>query len=119
MNDDLLEFVSRELRLASADTADCPNLVHRVAAGVRRRQRRQRRLGAGLATVLTAVLTTTLLVGPSLGGSSSSSVTALRAGTSARAELALRRANPEVAAPVHVGGDPASCARPPYCRRPV
>ena len=123
MNDDLIDFVSREMRAGSADTADCPNLVLRVAAGVQRRRRRQRALGAGLTLVAAAVLAPVLVLGTtSLGGPSTGSVTAMRADSSARADLALRRANPDLAVPAvpgPAGGDQVSCVRRTSCRRPI
>jgi hypothetical protein len=118
MNDNLIELVSREMRRLSSDTADCPNLVHRVAAGVTRR-RRQRAVGAALAAVAAAALTPALLLGSgALGGASGSGAT-LSAGASARADLALRRANPDIAAPALPVGDQPSCVRRLYCPGPV
>jgi hypothetical protein len=118
MNDDLIEIVSRELRRVSSDTADCPNLVHRVAAGVTRR-RRQRAVGAALAAVAAAVLTPALLLGTGALGGSSGSGASLSAGASAKADLALRRANPDVAAPARLDADQPSCERRLHCRGPV
>jgi hypothetical protein len=120
MNDDLLEFVSRELRALSSDTADCPTLMLRVAAGVNRRQRRQRVVGVTLAAVAAAVLMPALVFGTSTaGGRSDGALATLHAGTAGSANLALRRANPDVAAPAPQGGDQPSCARRLYCDRPV
>ncbi|MDX6244597.1 MAG: hypothetical protein QOE76_2320 [Frankiales bacterium] len=118
MKDDLLENIAREMHRASAGTVDCPNLIHRVAAGVKRRQRR-RALRTGVALAAAALAPAILFGSGSLGGSAGSSVAALHAGASARAELALRRANPEVAAPLPRRGDQPGCARRPYCRVPV
>jgi hypothetical protein len=120
MNDDLVEFVTRELRSLSADTADCPTLTLRVAAGVRRRQRRQRVVGVTLAAVAAAVLMPALVFGTSTaGGSANSALRAPHTGTIGSANLALRRANPDVAEQVPQGGDHPSCARRLYCHGPV
>jgi hypothetical protein len=120
MNDDLIEFVSRELHCLSAETADCPTLMLRVAAAVERRQRRQRVVGVALAAVAAAVLAPALVFGTSTaGGSSDSAAAALHARSAASANLALRRANPDVAPPARRGGDQPRCASRLYCHGPV
>lgn len=133
MNDDLTERVAAQLRLASADTEDCPTLFHRVAAGVERRRRRHRVAAAGLVAVVLAVGAPAVTVGlggigPQLdAGSANASCAGLTSTEcshllSARAQLALQRANPPEAATAAAGPaivarvvPDSTCQRRPYC----
>ena len=136
MNDDLSDLVTREMHLVSLDVADCPTLFERVSAGVHRRRRNRKVRVAALGIVAVMVAAPVVRLGPgTFTGSSSgqtisagdaetgcaAEVTAASCGlsASARAELALRRANqvgPEVAP---VAGDLTSCLHRAFCRGPV
>jgi len=130
MNEDLIRALAHDL---TADTADCPTLVHRVAAGVARRRRRQRVVAGSLVAVAVAVAGPAVVL-DRLGDSRTDEGAAVLCGgavadcgqvLSARAELALRRANsPDFA--VHLGSlvlsnvSPTdSCLHRAYCRGPV
>ena len=129
MNDDLLRALAHDL---GADTADCPSLVHRVAAGVARRRRRRRVVAGSLAAVAF------LVAGPAVVldtvGSSRTDNTAVLCGgasvhcgqiLSARAQLALRRANsPDFSTSfgslILSNSSPTdSCLHRAFCRGPV
>jgi hypothetical protein len=130
VNEDLLRALAHDL---GADTADCPTLVHRVAAGVARRRRRQRVVASGFVAIAVAVAGPAVVL-DRVGGSRTDDGAAVLCGgavadcgqiLSARAQQALRRANsPDFAS--HFGSlvlsnaSPTdSCLHRAYCRGPV
>jgi hypothetical protein len=127
MNEDLLRALAREL---SADTADCPSLVHRVAAGVARRRRRQRVVAGALTAVVVAVAGPAMVLDRNGGSRTDNGAASLCGGAvtdcqqflSERAALALRRANsPDFTS--YLGLSNASptdsCVHRAFCRGPV
>ena len=127
MNEDLLRALAHDL---GSDTADCPTLMHRVAAGVTRRRHRRRVVAGTLAAVAVAVAGPPAVL-DQLGGARTDegaavlcrgAVTDCTQFLSARAALALRHANSSDFA-IHLVLSNASpvdtCLHRPYCRGPV
>jgi hypothetical protein len=137
MTDQAADFVAREMQRASAGTADCPNLVPRVAAGVaRRRQRRRVFAGTFAAAAIAAAMPTlpTLQLLPGAAGSPAGSRTvdagqpqASCSGLSAmachtatvRAQRALRLANSSDLLLLRLENRPPICQPRQLCRGPI
>jgi hypothetical protein len=117
MTEDLYDLLAREMSRVSLDTVDCPDLFARVAAGVHRRGRRRRAVAAALAVGAVVVAAPALGVGHAGGVPAGSRISASQ--ESARADLALRRANPLDLPSARVNGLELSCLHHPYCRGPV
>ncbi len=108
MSEDLLRIVAAEMRQASARTADCPHLIHRVAVGVERRRTRQRRFAVLLVAAAVAVTVPLVRTGSAggdghevlAGGQPEQACASVTSSAvcnrllSQRAQLALTRANP-------------------------
>ena len=125
MNDDELRALAHEL---SADTADCPALLDRVAVGVEGRRRRRRTVAGALAAVAVVVAAPVAVLESHAGGHDSTvGVEAGCAGAPAdctaavadRADRALRRANPFDFASSRLIAQEQSCTHRAYCRGPV
>jgi len=108
MSEDLLRIITAELHQVGEDTADCPNLIHRVSAGVDRRRLRHRRMAVVLVAAAVAIAAPLLRPG-ALGPGTDRQVAAQAASDgcaaatdraacervlSSRAQQALLRANP-------------------------
>lgn len=126
MNEDLLRALAHDL---TADTADCPTLLHRVAVGVARRRRRQRVVAGTLAAVAVAVAGPAVVIDQVSGSRTDEGVALCRGAVvdcnkvlSARAALALRRANsPDFASYLVLSNASPTdtCLHRAYCRGPV
>ncbi|MDX6230852.1 MAG: hypothetical protein QOI76_4242 [Frankiales bacterium] len=134
MTEQLSDFVAREMRRASADTADCPNLIHRVAAGAARRRARRRALSGALAAAAVAVAMPALHLlpgavgGPVDGGSiyAGQQLTGCHGldaiackAVSVRAQRALRRANASDMVGLPGQTPRPSCLPRQSCRGPI